>query len=325
MSQIEPFYFLEPLNVNNIGVLMREAVRRACAIIYSQRISFTWKEKNVSYKTDVDVVTSADHDAQEMYLSFLKRNFPKFGIIAEEDDLFTPAQPFTAHGHLPHENVEHFFYFTIDPLDGTKAFKRRQSNNYSSMLSLIHHCPDLGIKEVIGVCIGDPMTGEMYYTRPDSPRVHQLDRINDLHRLLAFDSETPLKERYLLLRDETIEFSPLVQAIAGASNKEDRFFKSYQIEGGSIGISFAKLWKNEYGALVLKPGRTTTWDTAPVIGISKKLDFVPLVHRNGELILTEFEPSVERVETPQEETIVVHRSLAEPLIQWSKQLELATV
>lgn len=169
------------------------------------------------------------------------------------------------------------------------------------------------------------MTGEMYYTRPGSPRVHQLDRINDLHRLLAFDSETPLKERYLLLRDETTEFSPLVQAIAGASNKEDRFFKSYQIEGGSIGISFAKLWKNEYGALVLKPGRTTTWDTAPVIGISKKLDFVPLVHRNGELVLTEFEPSVERVETPQEETIVVHRSLAEPLIQWSKQLELATV
>ncbi len=169
MTKQSDFSFLAPLNENNIGVLMREAVRRACAVIYPQRLNFTWQEKEVSYKDEIDVVTSADFDAQQLYLAFLKRNFPKFGIIAEEDNLFTPAQAFPATGQLPHQAVNHFFYFTIDPLDGTKAFKRRQSSNYSTMLSLVHHCPELGIKEVIGVCIGDPMTDEMYYTRPGSP------------------------------------------------------------------------------------------------------------------------------------------------------------
>jgi fructose-1,6-bisphosphatase/inositol monophosphatase family enzyme len=314
------FPFLAPLNEHMIGVLMREVARRACAVIYPQRLNFTWKEKEVTYKSEIDVVTSADFDAQALYLEFLKKNFPKFGIIAEEDDLFTPAQPFTVFGNEPHQNVEHYFYFTIDPLDGTKAFKRGQSGNYSTMISLIHHCPELGIKEVVGVCIGDPMTNEMYYTRPGSPRVHQLDRVLDLGRILTFDATLPLKERYVLFRDETTEFSPIVQQLAGTTNKAARMFKSYQIEGGSIGISFAKLWKNEYAALVLKPGKTTAWDTAPVIGICNKLGYVPLVCRDNKLVLTSFEVPVERVETPQEETVVVHESLVPQILAWSDTL-----
>lgn len=313
-------YYLEPLNSYNIGVLMREAVRRACAIIHDQRFTFSYEEKKSVYKKDTDYVTSSDTQAQLLYVDFLKRNFPKFGIIAEEAELFTPAQPFNEFTHEPSKNIEHYFYFTVDPLYGTKAYKRYQSDSYSSMLSLIHHCPELGVKEVIGVCIGDPMTNEVYYTRPGSPRVHQFEPDREISRILSFDGSIPNNERYILLREELSDYSSVIQNIANAPNKEHRLFQGSHIKGGSIGISFAQLWKGEYAALVLKAGQVTVWDTAPVIGISKKLGFVPLICRDNKFIQTEFVVSVEREYLPQEETLVVHESLVPQILAWSDTL-----
>lgn len=314
-------HYLEPLNSYNIGVLMREAVRRACAIIHDERFTFSYAEKKSVYKKDTDYVTSSDTQAQLLYVDFLKRNFPKFGIIAEEAELFTPAQPINEFTSDMTKNIEHFFYFTVDPLDGTKAYKRYQSDSYSSMLALIHHCPELGIKEVIGVCIGDPMTNEVYYTRPESPRVHQFEPNREISRQLSFDPSTPPNERYILLREELSDYSSLIQAIANNPNPDARFFQSSHIKGGSIGISFAQLWKGEYAALALKAGQVTVWDTAPVIGISKKLGFVPLVCKENKLVQTEFIISVEREYIPQEETLVVHESLVPQILEWANNFQ----
>ena len=52
-----------------------------------------------------------------------------------------------------------------------------------------------------------------------------------------------------------------------------RCCKSYEVEGGSIGIWLARLWKREVGAALLLPGVETPWDTAPIFGISKTLGY----------------------------------------------------
>lgn len=308
----------DALNPHNIGSLMRDVVQRACSEIRAQRFTFTSQEKTVEYKSDVDYVTSADSKAQEIYLKFLKSNFPAFGIIAEENELFTKALPLCE----PNSNVQHFFYFTIDPLDGTKAYKRKQSDGFSTMLGLIHSCPEQKICEVIAACIGDPMTGEMYYTRPESKRVHQLDQFEHEREVMSFDTRAHPKDLYIHLRDNPAHFSSLARKMADGS-KEYSFFKDYELVGGSIGISFAKLWKGQYGGLLLRPSKATVWDTAPVVGISHKLGFVPMVYdkSQNEYQLTEFTVLDTRDYIDQKETLIIHKSLVPSLQAWQQRFK----
>lgn len=304
--------FNQKINSHIVGIVMREAVRRACVVIRKERFNFEFQEKIVDYKVGQDFVSSADKHAQEIYLDLLKRNFPEFGIIAEEDDLFTEAQT-----HTDESGETHRFYFTIDPLDGTKAFIRKQSDGYSSMLGLIHETSKT--KEVISACIGDPMTGEMYYTRAESPRVHLLSSERTESRILGFDSTVNPKDSYILMRENASIYSPIIQKLSTISNQENRFFKDAEIQGGSIGIGFAKLWKGQYAALVLKAGDTTVWDTAPCVGISMKLGFVPMiVNDQGVLEQSSFTVSAERKNIPQKEMIVVHQSLVPKILAWQE-------
>lgn len=50
-------------------------------------------------------------------------------------------------------------------------------------------------------------------------------------------------------------------------------FKKREIQGGSVGIWMARLWKREVGAALLPANTETPWDSAPVIGISQKLGY----------------------------------------------------
>lgn len=305
--------FNQKINEHIIGILMREAVRRACNVINKERFTFAFQEKTVDYKVGQDFVSSADKHAQEIYLELLKKNFPEFGIIAEEDDLFTDAASFT-----DDQGTTHKYYFTIDPLDGTKAFIRKQSDGYSSMLALIHESDSE--KKVIGACIGDPMTGEMYYTRPGSPRVHLLMPEKTDSQLLQFNPETNLKESYILMRENANIASPIIQKMATGPAVETRLFKDAEIQGGSIGIGFAKLWKGQYAGLVLKAGSTTVWDTSPIVGISVKLGFVPLVINSfGKLEMGSFTVSTTRENIPQPEMLIVHSSIVPKILAWQEQ------
>jgi fructose-1,6-bisphosphatase/inositol monophosphatase family enzyme len=261
-------------------------------------------------------VTSADKKAQKMYLEFLKNNFPLFGIIAEEDDLFTKAEaqfdPNTGHAH--------YYYFSIDPLDGTKAFKRKQSTGFSTMLALIHECPEVGICKVIAACIGDPMTNEVFYTRVDSGRVHQLDNYSRDRQIISISKQNPT-ELYILLRDNPRAYSLLSRKLADGYGKH-HFFKDYEIQGGSIGLSFAMLWKGQYGGLLLKEGPATVWDTAPIIGISENLGFVPMRYSKKfkRFYKSEFTMIAERKNIEQSETLIIHRNLVPRLRSWQDKL-----
>jgi fructose-1,6-bisphosphatase/inositol monophosphatase family enzyme len=253
-------YGFGELNGHSIGIIIKELMRRAIAKIRSVMRDFEVHEKDnyLSEKgTGGDMFTTADTAAQEIFLRGIKECFPGFGIIAEEDHL--KVEPDGDYAGL---------YFTIDPLDGTKAFVRRQSHGVGSMLSLVDHYQD----EVLAAVVGDVMTQECYYYRPDSESVWRITDYDHCEKL-GINTSKPLRDQYVILRflPEIHEDSEEIRKLI---NPHNGYFKGYEIESGSIGITMARLWKQEVAAVVLPPFPETPWDSCPVLGISQKLGFV---------------------------------------------------
>jgi len=242
-----------PLSSHAVGVLLKEMVRRAIETIQEQQFTFEASEKTTSYGEGLDFVTTADHAAQEIYLKMARECFPGYGIIAEEDELNVDCV------------LEQRFWITIDPLDGTRAFMRRQSHGIGTMVAMISE------NEVHAAYIGDVTTREIYGYRPGSAKVHRISRFSSGHQL-QIDAERTLSQQYLLLHDDPASFPPHAQTLF--LNPARRLFKSYEVTRGSIGVEFSRLWKGEVGGILVHPGNVTPWDFAPILGISARLGFV---------------------------------------------------
>lgn len=289
------------LNAHIVGTLMKEAVRRAISIIRAQRFSFEARSKNPFDKRQPeDIVTSADTSAQQVLVSLLRAWFPDYGLVAEEDTLRVAC----THDH-------HQLWFTVDPLDGTRAFMRRQSHGIGTMLSLI--CDGV----VIGACVGDVMTQEVYYARPDGSDVHRISEFG-IAETLAVDPSRELVRQSLLVCDRGRRHSTFLTTMVMG---EQPLMWGVETASGSIGISFARLWKSEVGAAVFGPyHRGSPWDLYPLIGISKRLGFrffeLPI---DGEPqvwnpLIDEHGPEVPH------EILVVHESRLPELRTWANQL-----
>lgn len=278
-------------NEHAIGIILKDLIWRAMTEIRAQQISFEVQAKR-GYDGEMDdVKTSADTSAQRIVIKSLQECFPNAGILGEEGDgkpvAINPKNSCTV-------------IFTVDPLDGTKAFVRRQSHGVGSMIALV----DRGT--VLSAWIGDVNTGEMYGFRPFTSNVHRIPDMGPAQRLTA--QAKPVKDSYILLRDPPERYDDHSRAVLGR-------FKSYQVDGGSIGIWFARLWKHEVAALLLPTGYETPWDSAPVIGISRKLGYAFL--RRGEQpgMWTEYEPRIAL--EPYERThevLVIHQNMANQIL-----------
>lgn len=259
---------LGDVNGHLVGRVLKETVRRAAHVIYAQRRQFESTVKQGYGGSMDDVFTSADTAAQEVYLRMFKECFPDCGAIGEEATLrISPKNGCTA-------------YFTVDPLDGTKAFIRRQSHGVATMVALV----DQG--EVISAYIGDINANEVYGYRPGSSRVHRITQLNDAEELNAGDNRIVLGDAFGLLRDPVDQYSTETQQLM------QRACKGYDVMGASIGTWTARLWKREVQFCVLRPGFETPWDSTPVIGISKKLGYVFLRPKKGGKSWERYEPAL---------------------------------
>lgn len=236
-----------PVTPSLVGLAMKEMVRRAIKAIRNQRFVFDARRKEHLDSSLADLVTTADHEAQEIYLRAIRKCFPEFGVIAEEDELSIPCR-------IPDRQL----HFMVDPLDGTKAFARRQSAGVGTMIALVD-----GLN-VVAAYVGDVMTQEIYGYRPASDAVYRISEFDIAERLAT--TPVSLSQSYILLRQQPKQISPAVKDIINQ-------FQGVDVEGGSIGISYARLWKQECDALLVGPHFTTPWDSAPIIGISKKLGY----------------------------------------------------
>lgn len=292
------------LNASHIGATMREGVERAIRLIRNKRFTFELTQKGTKKDGRPDWVTDADIEAQEMYTRLLRGRFPLFGILGEEAGLHVACTH-------PTEN----FWFSVDPLDGTSAYKRIQSHGIATMIALMHN------HKVIAVAMGDVMTGEIYYYRPESEKTHRLDvHQHEYKQLLSIDPERVLEDQFVLLRDPVEWHSETTRRLVNMLSQ--KLFCSYEITGGSIGLSMARLWKGEVGAAILRPGTQNPWDICPVIGMTERLGFVffsipnkILLDGGTKLSLTRLLPSAFPF-TFQNDMLIIHESRIQELETW---------
>jgi fructose-1,6-bisphosphatase/inositol monophosphatase family enzyme len=234
-----------------------------------------------------DFFTSADRKAQNIYLRAIKECFPNCGIIAEEGELQL----------LPKNGCR--TSITVDPLDGTRAFVRRQSHGVGTMIALING------DEVVSAYIGDINTFEIYGYRPGSKTVWRVTGL-DTYEKLEQGGGT-LRDKHILLRDpESAHSEP--------SRKLLSVFKNYEVGGGSIGIWAARLWKGEVGALLLDKAWETPWDANPIIGISLKLGYAFLRPNAGDWEVYHPVPVTEKFRREHDLLIVHQKNLDQIMV-----------
>lgn len=278
-------------NQNNLYIAMEDMVKKAIVIIQDEAAVFSQKIKTHYSGSEDDLVTSADIKAQSMYVDDIQTLFPDEGLIGEENGLNMEAKP-------------GYGYFTIDPLDGTKAFGRTQSTGSGTMIA---HVNKNNIVDAI--CIGDINTGEIYGFGPG----HEPTRTRfGVKNVMRVDADSPLNKRYVVLRDNPINFPPVLQKMF------NDVFKDIEIMSGSIGLNVARLWKNEVAMLIFKTNSfDTPWDNTPIIGMNKALDIVHIKFDPVTFKVEIYDPEIPKdVMKRKWIEILTHRDYADEIMGW---------
>ncbi|MBP9757225.1 MAG: hypothetical protein KBD06_01360 [Candidatus Pacebacteria bacterium] len=281
-----------PVNGHIVGRVVKESVRRAMVIAKLERDVFEAHTKpDYSGQMDKDVFTSADTKAQAIYVRMIEECFPNAGIIGEEKSPGSDVPLF-----VPPKNGCRA-YFTLDPIDGTRAYIRRQSHGIASMIALVLD------GTVISAYVADIMANELIGYRPESDHVFRISGLDHFEELRE-PKPTALTDLYVMLRDPPHWYSEHAQTLLPR-------FKNYEIMGSSIGTWMARLWKREVGAMLMSDGDETPWDSTPIIGITRKLGYVFMRPKTGDGWEV-YEPELPvRVTNRPHDTLIVHANIAE--------------
>lgn len=297
---MEAKVFLQSQSGPIIGSVIQMMARTAIDVIRRHRTEYTANKKR-GYSGEMDdVCTSADLEAQERYVRMIRNLFPYYGLIAEEAGMRIACDP----------GMDEEIYFTVDPLDGTKAFIRSQSYGIGTMIALVRS------NIVIAVCIGNVMTQELFCCIPGETEAWRVDSEAKKQQLKP-NFEKPLSQQYGLIRDRPEAHSTLVQRMLDLPSRGG-LFKNFQTADGSIGLSMARLWNGEVGMAIQPATTATPWDGTPVIGINQRLDILQLQQDDDGYFLPR--PYViPRDLTHQPETIYLHRAHLEEFVRWQEK------
>ncbi len=287
-----------------LGISMRDACTRAMAVALDMRFTAEAFEKGTKPDGRTDWVTEADLECQRIFVKLFTEQWVEpfgFGLIGEEEGLNIRC------------NIRGYrAYFVVDPIDGTSAYKRKQSSGFGPMCALVVD------DQVVAVCVGDASTGELYYYRPGSDKTHRLVSLGLRKQAveLAIDETRALRTQYVLLRSLPSKHSRLVQEMV-----ESDLFKDADMASGSIGLSMARLWKGEVGGCILRERVATPWDKTPVLGMCTRLgfEFWRINSHDRQVTVWPCFPPQERIEHSDVlELLVVHRSRRDELCAWTQ-------
>lgn len=287
----------------DLGPQMVKMAKKAMAIIRANFGNMQAKAKVGYDGKNNDCVTIADHLAQAMYLREIRRHFPTFGVLAEEAELAIPCT-----------DQKYDAYFTVDPLDGTKAFARKQSHGVGTMIALVEG------GKIVAVVIGDVNTGEVYWYADTKARGEVIREKFGRDYNLQPATDKKLDKQYAFLLDHPREQPDVMQKMIMPHPNSGGLFKDFEIGSGSIGLRFARLWKGEVGAIFLCPTYDTPWDLMPVVGISQRLGFrfLRLTPANGKFL--EFKPElVKKITHAPYATLIIHEKHMAELNQWMRK------
>ncbi len=273
-----------PYNTHRLKDSVQELVRRAIKAIRKKRFRFE-AETKINPAKAFDLLTDADLLAQAIIADGLRKRFPNAGLVGEENLRFPSKNGVT---------------FTIDPLDGTKAFVRQESGSVSVMIGILYE------GRVVSAFIGDVWTQEIFYFRPNSLKTHRLIDFDYPVRLQPYNPDEQHKRSSILFREDPY----LIPDFNFATLREK--FTKYFIEAGSIGITFTKLLKGEAHALFLHMTHYTPWDAVPVIGLAQQLGYQFFALKAGRFQPYQFEFRLEEYSID-ERFLVCHPALVDRL------------
>lgn len=243
------------VNFDVLTILLRDMAEQWTTAIRNQLDSFSYQIKDNPHKID-DQVTSADYAAQKVIVEMITKCFPLAWIIAEENNLQKSCT---------HETQQ--LYFTLDPLDGTRAYVRMQSDGIWSMIGVVLD------GEIIGAAIADVMTKEIYLLNPSTWAVERHHPLRHLE--LEYSSR---KHFRMATMDDPRMYVP---NIARISHPQEWYFDSISITNWSIWTNVARVWKNEASAFMYRSWAPMPWDWVPVVGISLAMWFVFLSYNKN--------------------------------------------
>ena len=195
------------------------------------------KKTEIDNKLDEnDFVTLADKKAEEEISNRLIRSFPDIKIIGEEGFFLNKSNPV---------KYNEKFYWTVDPIDGTKNYIKGDQN-FCSMISLIEN------KKTIAAFIFDPLKNILFYSFLSSgcytfnlvTQKTKKIKIKNSSDLIGTGTSKGFNEQ---IRQKIID---------NFNTKTKRIFI------GSAGIEATKLISNEVNFFL--HGRVTPWDHSPV-------------------------------------------------------------
>lgn len=279
------------VNFDVLAILLRDMAEQWTIAIRNQLDSFSYQTKDNPNKLD-DQVTSADYAAQKAIVDMITKCFPDAWIIAEENNLKKPCT---------HPTQQ--LFFTLDPLDGTRAYVRMQSDGIWSMIWVVLD------NEIIGAAIADVMTKEIYLLNPSTWRVER----HHPRRFLELEYESRKHFRIATMEDPRM----YVEAIARISHPSTWYFDSISVTNGSIGTNVARVRKNEASAFMFRSWAPMPRDWVPVVWISLAMWFVFLSYDKdtNAWIKTEKLWSVYGGEILTE-TLMIHKSEVDEFIEW---------
>ena len=126
----------------DIGIVLAEIVEEAAGVV----LPFWETEMEVVQKADESPVTEADRAGERLILQRLRERFPDVPVVSEEH-----ASEFGT----PDEIGPRFFL--VDPVDGTKAFVRRDPN-FTVNIGLVQD------RRPVAGAVCAPATGEIWLT-----------------------------------------------------------------------------------------------------------------------------------------------------------------
>lgn len=282
------------VNFAVVAILLRDMAEQWTFAIRNQLDSFSYESKETVGKV-WDQVTSADYAAQHAIVDMITKCFPQAWIIAEENNLSKPCTHATEK-----------LYFTLDPLDWTRAYVRMQSDGIGSMIWIVLN------NEIIGAAIADVMTKEVYMLNPETGWVERH------HPRRYIDMEyTPKKHFRIAMLDDPRLYD---ERIARISIPQVWYFDSLSVTNGSIGTNVARVWKNEASAFLFRSWTPTLWDWVPVVWISQKLWFVFLSYDNtkNQRQKNDHIWSLDNSITLPP-TLMIHESEVEEFLEWYKK------
>lgn len=94
---------MNSLSLNKTLDFVVELVRRVGGYLFEQ----IGRQKRIRYKGEVDLVTQFDRKSQDMIIRALRKEYPDYGILSEEDMT---------------RRIEAVVKWIVDPLDGTTNF-----------------------------------------------------------------------------------------------------------------------------------------------------------------------------------------------------------